>query len=131
MREDLRSLPAAGPGAVGEAVVEVVSGDPAVDWSLHELVHHGGDGGVQHEGDQEQESKEGDNRNSPCFDRINNKFTCLIMKENPQYSMYVFFGRTFMKSMNFFSVIVVPESTITMIEGFRNKVIHRPRKRDV
>ena len=96
------SLPAAGPGAVGEAVVEVVSGDPAVDWSLHELVHHGGDGGVQHEGDQEQESKERDNRNSPCFDRIDNKFTCLIMKENPQYSMYVFFGRDLYEKHEFF-----------------------------
>ena len=64
MREDLRSLPAAGPGAVGEAVVEVVSGDPAVDWSLHELVHHGGDGGVQHKRNQEEEGGDGQDGNS-------------------------------------------------------------------
>ena len=30
-------------------------------WVLHKLVHHGGDGGVQHEGHKEQETKHGHN----------------------------------------------------------------------
>ena len=31
----------------------------AVDWPLHKLVHHGGDGWVQHKGNQEQEGRDG------------------------------------------------------------------------
>ena len=64
--EELRgaAFPTAGPAAVGQAVVELVPRHPAVDRVVHELVHQGGDGGVQHEGDQEQEGKHGDDGNS-------------------------------------------------------------------
>ena len=39
--------------------------DPAVDRLGDELVHHGGDGGVQHEGDQEQEAEDADDGQGP------------------------------------------------------------------
>ena len=39
--------------------------DPAMDRLGDELVHHGGDGGVQHEGDQEEEAEDADDGQGP------------------------------------------------------------------